>query len=78
MEGEPEIIEKPPTSGETVWDMEASSVLLDSSVRSPQSLQVDDNNKLYIGVTDGVYIMNLKKIANRKVFTENVINVNDL
>jgi len=78
MEAEPEIIEKPPTSGETVWDMQASSVLLDNTVRSPQSLQIDDNNKLYIGVSDGVYRMNLKKIANRKVFTESVINVNDL
>jgi len=71
-------IERTATSGAVIWEMEKNSVSLENAVRSPRSLQVDDNNKLYIGVTEGVYILNLKKIANQKVSTEGFIDVNEM
>lgn len=78
MEGTEPEIERPPATGEAIWDMQQNSVLLSNMVRSPHSLQIDENNKIYVGVTDGIYVMNIKKIANRKVFTESIIDVNEM
>jgi len=78
MEEEEVQIERTATSGDIIWEMEKNSVSLDNAVRSPRSLQVDDNNKLYIGVTEGVYMINVKKIANQKVSTEGFFDVNDM
>jgi hypothetical protein len=75
MDQEPE---KPQEGGEIIWNLEQASVVLDNIVRSPHSLQIDDNNRIYIGTIDGIYIFNLKKIANKKNFTEYFIDVNDL
>jgi hypothetical protein len=75
MDQEPE---KPQTSGEIIWELEQASALLDNIVRSPHSLQMDENNRVYIGTIDGIYIFNLKKIAHKKNFTEFFIEVNDM
>lgn len=69
---------KPLPTGEVIWDLNETSAALKDFCRAPHSLAVDDNNTLYVGTNGGLYIMSMKKIANKKNFLEDYIDINNL
>ena len=60
-----------------LWDLGQNSSYLLYPVRSPNSIIIDDNNTIYIGTTQGIYIISLKKIAMDRDWTKHFIDINE-